>query len=347
MKAETQVAPATVPRALAQFFIPVTASLQERRPRTMKHADTFAVFDHNGDALAGPGSPEGIYHRDTRYLSHLYLTVDGHRPLLLNSTIRDDNAVLVCDLTNPEITGPEGERLIAQDLVHIHRTRFLWNARAFERLAISNYDTQPRSLSLTIEFAADFADIFEVRGTERARRGVLHPPAVEADAVTLSYTGLDDRLRETRLQFEPAPTRLGPAEATFDIDLAPVTRQTFFLEIRCGPGYGIRAPRRAFFAGLRAARRSLRNSASRAASVSSSNEVFNESVRRSVSDLYMLVTDTERRSLSLRRHPLVLDLLRPRRADHRAADPLARPADRPRRPAPPRRHPGHRGRRRR
>ena len=82
MKAETEVAPATVPRALAQFFIPVTASLQERRPRTMKHADTFAVFDHNGDALAGPGSPEGIYHRDTRYLSHLYMTVDGHRPLL-------------------------------------------------------------------------------------------------------------------------------------------------------------------------------------------------------------------------------------------------------------------------
>ena len=123
MKAETHVAPATVPRALAQFFIRVTASLQERRPRTMKHADTFAVFDHNGDALAGPGSPEGIYHRDTRYLSHLYMTVDGHRPLLLSSTIRDDNAVLICDLTNPEIAGPEGERLIAQDLVHIHRSR--------------------------------------------------------------------------------------------------------------------------------------------------------------------------------------------------------------------------------
>jgi glycogen debranching enzyme len=293
MKAEAQVAPATVPPALAQFFNPVNASLQERRPRTMKHADTFAVFDHNGDALAGPGSPEGIYHRDTRYLSHLYLTVDGHRPLLLSSTIRDDNAVLICDLTNPEIAGPGGERLIAQDLVHIHRTRFLWNARAFERLAISNYDTQARKLTLQIDFAADFADIFEVRGTERARRGTLHPPAVEADAVTLSYTGLDSLRRETRLQFEPAPTRLGPREAVFDIDLPPVTRQTFFLEIRCGPGYGIRAPRRAFFAGLRAARRSLRSSAVRAASVASSNEVFNETIRRSVSDLYMLVTETE------------------------------------------------------
>ena len=298
MKAETKAAAAaardTVPTALAQFFIPITASLQERRPRTMKHADTFGVFDHNGDALAGPGSPEGIYHRDTRYLSHLYLTVDGHRPLLLSSTIRDDNAVLICDLTNPEIAGPEGERLIARDLVHIRRTRFLWNSRAFERMAISNYDGEARRLRLAIAFAADFADIFEVRGTERARRGELHPPAVEADAVTLAYTGLDGRLRETRLQFEPAPTRIGPEEAVFDVELAPLTRRTLFLEIRCGPGYGIRAPRRAFFAAYRDARRAQRDSTSRAASVSSSNEVFNETIRRSVSDLYMLVTETER-----------------------------------------------------
>ncbi|WP_204349905.1 hypothetical protein, partial [Serratia marcescens] len=33
-------------------------------------------------------------------------------------------------------------------------------------------------------------------------------------------------------------------------------------------------------------------SSSRAASISSSNEIFNEAARRSVSDLYMLVTDT-------------------------------------------------------
>ena len=80
MKHQEAAAPA--PRTTPQFFIPFTASLQERRPRTLKHGDTFAVFDHNGDALAGPGSPEGIYHRDTRHLSHLYLTVDGHRPML-------------------------------------------------------------------------------------------------------------------------------------------------------------------------------------------------------------------------------------------------------------------------
>jgi glycogen debranching enzyme len=282
----------TTPRTIAQFFVPATASLQERRPRTMKHDDTFAVFDANGDAIAGAGSPEGIYHRDTRHLSHLYLTMDGHRPLLLSSTVRDDNAVLVCDLTNPEIVGPDGEKLLGQDLVHIRRTRFLWNGRAFERLALRSFDIEPRRVRLQIDYAADFADIFEVRGAERQRRGAPHRAAVEADAVTLAYTGLDRRRRETRLQFEPAPSRITPGQATFDIDLAPMVRTTLFVEVRCGVGYGVRSPRRSFFAGFRDARRALRGSASRAAAITSSNEVFNETVRRAVSDLYMLATET-------------------------------------------------------
>ena len=146
----------------------------------MKHGDTFAV-SITWRRLAGPGSREGIYLADTGHLPHLYLTIDGHRPLLLSSTIRDDNAVLICDLTNPEIADADGARLIAQDLVHLRRTRFLWNARSFERLALSNYDIRPRSLRVTIDFAADFADIFEVRGAERPLRGTTHPDAIERE----------------------------------------------------------------------------------------------------------------------------------------------------------------------
>lgn len=46
-------------QAQTQFFIPATASLHERRPRTLKYGNSFAVFDHSGDAISGPGSPEG------------------------------------------------------------------------------------------------------------------------------------------------------------------------------------------------------------------------------------------------------------------------------------------------
>src|SRR3546814_368815 len=76
---------------VAQFFIPAAASLQERRPRTLKHGDTFALFDHNGDAYEGPGSPEGLYHCDTRHLSHLYLTIGGGRLILLSSTRSEEH----------------------------------------------------------------------------------------------------------------------------------------------------------------------------------------------------------------------------------------------------------------
>jgi glycogen debranching enzyme len=68
------------------FYIPATTSLQERRPRTLKHGETFAVFDHNGDIVQGPGSPEGLFNADTRHLSLCTLTLGGRRPLLLSST---------------------------------------------------------------------------------------------------------------------------------------------------------------------------------------------------------------------------------------------------------------------
>ena len=115
MKNAGEVAHAPAPAGpgvpTAQFFIPAATSLQERRPRTLKHGDSFGVFDPNGDAVAGPGSPEGLYHRDTRYLSHLLVTLDGQRPMLLSSTLRDDNAMLTCDLTNPDLYDTMGRQV--------------------------------------------------------------------------------------------------------------------------------------------------------------------------------------------------------------------------------------------
>ena len=108
-----------------QFYITATASFLERRPRTLKYGDTFGVFDHYGDVISGKGSPEGLFHNDTRYLSDLRLLINGKRPLLLSSTVRDNNAVLSADLTNPDLI--EGHRLLlARDTVHILRSKFIW-----------------------------------------------------------------------------------------------------------------------------------------------------------------------------------------------------------------------------
>ena len=186
------------------------------------------------------------------------------------------------------------------------------------------------SLRLGIDFAADFADIFEVRGTDAAAPRRAAPAGGRAPTrVTLAYTGLDDRrARDRASASSPAPDRARPpTSATFDVELAPreppdALRRDPLRRRRRQP----RPPRRAFFAGLREARRALRSLASRAASIATSNEVFNEAVRRcGLRPLHAGHRDAGG-SLSLCRHPLVQHRLRPRRADHRAADAVARPA---------------------
>lgn len=280
------------PATPAQFIIPATVSLQEKRLYTLKHGDTFAVFDHSGDAISSPGSTDGIFHNDTRYLSHFYFTIDGKRPILLSSTLGDDNAILTCDVTNPDLCEQADHPVLPHDLIHVRRSRFLWEGTCFERLAIRNFDPMPHRIRMEVTFAADFADLFEVRGTLRDHHGTHHPAAIGIDRVVLAYTGLDNKRRETTLRFDPVPARLTGQQAVFDLDLAPNETRLVFLEITCGASQAPEPVGQTFFKALRNARRALRASSSRAAAMVTSNEVFNEAVRRSVSDLYMLITDT-------------------------------------------------------
>lgn len=287
----TQGPAATSAPAQEEYYVPASTSLQERQLRTLKQDDMFAVFDQNGDTLSESGNPTGIYYRDTRYLSRLSLTFDGARPILLSSTLRDDNATLTCDLTNPDLYYKNGELAFGHDLVHIRRSRFLWSATCFERVAIRNYDDTARSVRITICFEADFADLFEVRGTKRNLRGTMERPEVEPARVLLGYTGRDHKRRRTAVGFFPAPDRLTDGEAMFQLDLAPGETKLIFVELRCDPESDVAAAAATFYLALRNARRALRALSSRAASVATSNEIFNEAVRRDVADLYLLTTN--------------------------------------------------------
>ncbi len=275
----------------AQFFISATSSLQEQRPRTLKHGNTFAVFDHNGDAIAAPGSAEGIYHRDTRYLSAFAFTIDGVRPILLSSKIREHNMTLTCDLSNPDLFDAAGQMILEHDILHIRRSRFLWNGACYERFSLRNFDDRRRRVQIDVSFSADFVDLFEVRGAKRARRGVLQPPVVHENQVQLSYLGLDNKLRCTRLRFDPAPLALTAERASFVFELDPHQAANVVLDIACDASD--EAPvRQAFSQALRISRQALRSSTSRAAAIISSNEIFNEAARCSIADLYMLITET-------------------------------------------------------
>jgi glycogen debranching enzyme len=274
------------------LLVPAKTSLQEQRPRALKHGDTFAVYDQNGDILPSQGSPEGLFHADTRHLSLLQLTINGARPMLLRSGLRDDNAALICDLSNPDLHDASGRLYLKHDNIHIRRVRLLWEGAAYERIAVRNFDQERRRIQLSISFGADFADIFEVRGAHRPRRGRMEPPSVSGDTVTLAYTGLDHRLRETYLRFDPKPHTLTAERADFTLELAPGETVLLFFETACSGMPPSMNARRAFLAAFISARRALRAQSSRAASVATSNQILNEAVCRSVSDLYMLCTET-------------------------------------------------------
>ncbi len=285
------LATAAPPPPGAEFAIAATTSLQERRSRTLKHGDTFAVFDQNGDVGAVPGSPEGLYHRDTRYLSRFAMALQGTHPMLLSSSLRDDNGALICDLTNPDLRDASGLPL-DHGRVHLRRTKFLWDASAFERLLIRNFSETARELTLEIRFDADFVDLFEVRGSPRDDRGQARAPEIGVGSVTLAYQGLDGQERRTRLRFDPLPARLDGGAAMFHLRLPPGGRELIYIEISCDGSAPTRRPRDRFLLAHLDARRAQRASSARVTAVETSNDILNEALCRSVSDITMLVTDT-------------------------------------------------------
>ncbi|GBQ65825.1 amylo-alpha-1,6-glucosidase [Ameyamaea chiangmaiensis NBRC 103196] len=272
---------------------PVSASslLSERRLHTLKQGDMFGVFDQTGDVLWGPGIADGLYFHDTRYLSGLTTTLMGARPILLSATVRENNVMLSVDMTNTNVTQADGEKL-DHDLLHVRRSRFLWNKTCYERLEVRNFDVVRREAVLELGFAADFADLFEARGSVRKRRGTLREPEIHADRVLLSYDGLDNRRRTTMLRFSPEPESLTASKASFRFSLAPGERILVHYEIECDPAPDQpHSPGREFLFAAVEARRALRLSSSRAAAIATSNEIFNEAIRRCVCDIYMLLTD--------------------------------------------------------
>jgi glycogen debranching enzyme len=276
------------PPSEAPFYIPATAS--ETRPRrTLKCGDTFVVTDSHGDIGASLGEPDGLFHTDTRFLSRLELLLNGQQPLLLGSNIRDDNTMLAVDLTNPDFYDA-GRITMQKDIVHIARAIFLWRGTAYQRLALHNHGDGPVALELSLHFGNDFADLFEVRGVRRARRGLASCKVTANDQVLLSYQGLDGVSRHTRLTFDPPPSQLSATTASYRINLAPGEAKRIFLVVACNaPETHRPVP---FLQGLLAAHRELRAGSRSMTAVETSNKLFNEVLCRSAADLSMLMTDT-------------------------------------------------------
>ena len=210
------------------------------------------------------------------------------RPLLLSSTVRNDNTLLTVDLMNRDTVKTDTLQLLPGTL-HIFRSKFLCEGAWYERVRITNYGRQEVLIDLSFRFRSDFADIFELRGSKRERRGEMLEPDVGGGAVLLRYLGLDGVERKTSLAFMPEPERISSGEAHFRSRIEPQGKATFFLTVRCDPGppeplsYG---------AGFSKVARAAKSDRARDCEIETSNGQFNEWLARSQADLNMMITQT-------------------------------------------------------
>ncbi len=280
-----------------QYFVRATSTRIDDRTRVLKHGDTFGIFDRFGDIQFIGRGEHGIYRQDSRFLSALELKINGKRPLLLNSTVKSDNSLLTVDLANPEVCVKEaGGGYLPQASIHIFRSKLLWDGVCYEHIRLSNYSLEPVSLEISLEFKADFADIFEVRGTERRYRGELLEPHIANNEVILGYRGLDNVARYTRLSSRPGPDEITPSCFRYRFQLAPRGTRDLFLHLCCeiqgqsrllsGPGH----ERHKLMVDRTA--NDLKAAKNLQCSIFTSNEQFNDWINRSVADLHMLTTNT-------------------------------------------------------
>lgn len=273
-----------------QFYIRAQSSLADDRTLTLLHNDTFAVFDRRGDIQPVGHGQQGIFHLDMRHLSRLEFYVGGKRPLLLSSSVHEDNVLLSVDLTNPDMNLPSG-KLLRRGELHLHRNKFLADGACFERITARNYGEHPIDLELSFSFDADFADIFEVRGQKRKRRGSILPEEVSQGSVTLGYEGLDRVSRCTWIRCSSPNCRTGSREIVVPLHLAPQEEACFSLEIACTSD-GEQYASGGYEEELRRIHRERRTSPLSEFQIYSSNEQFNDWFKRSLADLQMMLATT-------------------------------------------------------
>lgn len=273
-----------------QFYIRADSSLADGRILPLLHKDTFAVFDRYGDIQPVGLGQQGLFHEETRHLSRFEMRIAGHKPLLLSSTVHEDNVMLAVDLTNPDIELLSGD--LPRGTLHISRNKFLAEGVCFDQITVRNFSAREVDTQLSFTFAADFADIFEVRGKTRKQRGKYLPEERGAGCVTLSYEGLDHVVRRTLVRCSGLPSRTESGIIFVPIHLEPQQETVFSLDLICERN-GVYRRVITFEETLAGIQKERLLSPLADVHIYTSNEQFNDWLNRSRADLNMLLAQTK------------------------------------------------------
>lgn len=274
------------PGITQHYYIATALSPTDDRARVLKYGRTFFVFDRLGDVQTTGMGEQGLFFEDTRHLSELMVHLWETRPLLLSSTVETSNFLFTGDLANLDVSRGDAV-VIPRGTLHLLRSRFLWKNTCYEEFVFVNHGLSDLFVPFRITFDADFADIFEVRGMHRQRKGMRRPAKLEAESVLLAYEGLDGVERRTLIRWETAPTLATDCELRYDITLRPKQRTTFHISISCQSKAA--PPCIGYSSAVGAAHHEQESVGKAFPRMYSSNSRFNDWINRSFADVQMMM----------------------------------------------------------
>jgi len=198
----------------------------------LKEENIFLIALNDGSIVNQDHSTLGLYYNDTRYLSQMELKVCGLKPVFLSSSVRHSHFDQI-ELANYFFKAANG-RLIPSQSIHLRLLRIIKDA-LWQRMRLLNFNSFAVDLTLSFSLAADFKDIFEIRGAKRTNRGEFLPARKDKRGVTFTYHGIDGITRLTKVIFEPRPTKITlteeKAEVIFNLKLPPQKKTYLFTKI--------------------------------------------------------------------------------------------------------------------
>jgi glycogen debranching enzyme len=206
---DTVAAPGAEPIAMAEAvgYEAIDCSHQSTIDEALvaKHDRLFLLVDEHGDIAPAGNCGLGLFHDDTRILSHYALSFSGGPPSLLSSRSTEMYSLQV-DLT---ITDRKfgGDSWDPKNAIHIRR-EILLDDRMTERLSLTNFLSRPIDFEVSLRLGADFADIFEVRGWKRAERGQFYRPEIGERSLQFTYRGADGEMMRTHIRLAESPDEL-------------------------------------------------------------------------------------------------------------------------------------------
>jgi glycogen debranching enzyme len=169
--------------------------------------NTFVVSDARGDIEASTTEPTGLFSYDTRFLSTWVLTVDGLR---LNALSTDDLQYFEARFFLVPATGT----VYIDPKISVIRERAVGDG-FHEDVTILSHSDEPARLTVRIEAASDFADLFEVK--DALQKLGTYWTRIDDGKLVLGYRR-ESFQRETTISASE-PATLDERGLTFDVDL--------------------------------------------------------------------------------------------------------------------------------